>query len=451
MPNNIAYFTLSMWPLVTLFLLKKQGVGLGSLTSLLAAYMFLPAGFSINYPGLPGLDKFTMTTLTIMIYAMVTKKKFILENYIQVIPRKIGKIGPFLFANIKTKHDISGATAFKIQYAFLYFVPFLIGYKYFSSELSHVKLLKYFAVAVFIYSFFALYEIRMSPQLHMDLYGYFPHSWIQQKREGGFRAVVFMGHGLLVAMFIVIGVGCWSALRKTNNKIFKYKHMYGLYLCAFTLLLMKTLGALLLGLLAYIAINNLKPNQQLLISVLLAGIFLTYPISSAIGVFPHQEIYDIAKNIDEDRAQSLKYRFDNESLLLAHANEKPFTGWGGWARNRVYDEQTGQDLTIIDGYWIIVLGKYGWIGFLSCFMFVAMPIIESYRRRKVLTEHSEQVQRLLAAHALILSLILIDQIPNSSMINNSLYWLFAGSLLGRVRVLSNESQYLKLKERSINK
>lgn len=48
---------------------------------------------------------------------MVTKKTFILENSIPVIPRKIGKIGPFLFANIKTKHDISGATAFKIQYA----------------------------------------------------------------------------------------------------------------------------------------------------------------------------------------------------------------------------------------------------------------------------------------------------------------------------------------------
>jgi phosphoribosyl 1,2-cyclic phosphodiesterase len=48
---------------------------------------------------------------------MMTKRTCILDNNITLIPKTIGYIGPFRYTNIKIKHDISGATAFKIQYA----------------------------------------------------------------------------------------------------------------------------------------------------------------------------------------------------------------------------------------------------------------------------------------------------------------------------------------------
>lgn len=48
---------------------------------------------------------------------MMTKRTCILDNNIPLIPKTIGQIGPFRYTNIRTKHDISGATAFKIQYA----------------------------------------------------------------------------------------------------------------------------------------------------------------------------------------------------------------------------------------------------------------------------------------------------------------------------------------------
>jgi phosphoribosyl 1,2-cyclic phosphodiesterase len=47
---------------------------------------------------------------------MVTKRSCILENSIPLLPKTIGEIGPFRYVNIRTKHDISGATAYKIQY-----------------------------------------------------------------------------------------------------------------------------------------------------------------------------------------------------------------------------------------------------------------------------------------------------------------------------------------------
>lgn len=57
---------------------------------------------------------------------------------------------------------------------------------------------RFLVIAGLIYTVPMLYEIRMSPQLHTIFYGYFPHSFGQQARGGGFRPVVFMGHGLLV-------------------------------------------------------------------------------------------------------------------------------------------------------------------------------------------------------------------------------------------------------------
>ena len=44
-------------------------------------------------------------------------------------------------------------------------------------------------------------------------------------------------------------------------------------------------------------------------------------------------------------------RLASQSFLLEHALKKPFFGWGGWARNRVYDTVTrGEITTATDGY-----------------------------------------------------------------------------------------------------
>ncbi|BDZ74639.1 hypothetical protein GCM10025856_23580 [Methylophaga marina] len=83
---------------------------------------------------------------------------------------------------------------------------------------------------------------------------------------------------------------------------------------------------------------------------------------------------------------------------------------GGWARSRVFDPETGKDISVTDGYWIIILGKYGWVGFLSTFLFMILPIWTSFRNQKLLRGQDMSVQRSVAAHTLILSIILIDQL-----------------------------------------
>ncbi|WP_284450645.1 hypothetical protein [Methylophaga thalassica] len=443
MPNSFAYLVLFSWPLIVVYLLNRFNIGFGTLFTLLGAYMFLPANMSIDLPGLPNLDKFSITTITI-IFVMLLKRlplgikslpsiyKFILAVFF---------LAPFLTAITNSERYLhlpalslyDGLTSSLVS--FLYFFPFLIGVRYFRTEDSHIKLFKYFALAALVYSAFALYEIRMSPQLHSMIYGYFPHSWRQQYRAGGFRAVVFMGHGLLVAMFLALGVAFWTAMKKAGNQVFRYSTNFGLAIVFITLVFMKSYAAFVYGLFAYGAIRFLPQKQQFRIAFIFAVIFISYPLLSATGLFPHKELISFAEEFSVDRAGSLNYRFENENALLAHANQKPLFGWGGWGRNRIFDIETGEDISVTDGYWIIILGTSGWVGFLSKFLFFFLPLWLVYKKQSKMNFKSDSDRVLLAAMALIVSLILLDQLPNSSLSNNSLYWLLAGSLLGRAQEL----------------
>ncbi|WP_417498669.1 hypothetical protein [Methylophaga sp.] len=448
MPNSFAYFVLFTWPIVVLYLLNRFKVGNGSLLALLSAYMFLPANMTVDLPVLPPLDKFSITTLTIIAVFIIKK----IPIGINSLPKAykcllaVFLIAPFFTAlsNAERYLHMPGLTLYdgltRSIVSFLYFFPFLIGVKYFRQQEAHIKLFQYFALAALVYSFFALYEIRMSPNLHSTIYGYFPHSWRQQYRDGGFRAVVFMGHGLLVAMFLALGLAFWVAMKKAGLKVFRYSSLVPIAIIVVTLIFMKTYSAFIYGMFIYIAIIFFTKNQQILASLLIGLLFVTYPITSSVGLFPHEELVSFAKDFSADRAGSLNYRFENENILLDHANDKPLFGWGGWGRNRVFDPLTGEDISVTDGYWIIILGISGWVGFLSKFLFIFLPIWFVFKNYKKMSFHCESAKVLLPAHTLIISIILLDQLPNSSLVDNSLYWLLAGSLLGRAEELKSESK-----------
>lgn len=435
---------LLLWPVFVLLLLIKKGIAKGSLISLLLAYMFLPAGRTIDLPAIPPLDKFSVTTITIIIFFLSRGKplglRYLPMGYKWLMV--VFFVVPFLttITNSDSYFHISGLSYYDGLTSsiinFLYFFPFLIGYKFFSAEAEQIVLLKFLAISGLIYSVFTLYEIRMSPQLHSTVYGYFPHSWLQQKRAGGFRAVVFMGHGLLVAMFLVIGFTSWLTLKKAGISVLKNNaNILGLIVLFITVALSKTYSALLYGLFSYFCLSYLSTRLNLFAMMLLAVLFLTYPLTSSLGVFPHRQLVELANDVSAERAESLNYRFENENILLDHALDKPLFGWGGWGRNRVFDPSTGEDITTTDGYWVIVIGKFGWVGFLTTFIFVIAPLISLYRMRNRAKSLESRTMIIFCGHGLITALLLIDQIPNSSLQDNSLYWLVIGSFFARVLAL----------------
>lgn len=444
MGNSVAFFSLIAWPFLAIFSIKKYGFHLGVLLSIFGSYMLLPAGYEINLPGIPALNKGTVTVVSLSLYMILSGKDFGISklNIWLKIFLFIFVISPFLTAlnNQEQYLHLPGVTLYdglsQSVANLLIIFPFFIALKYFRSYNDHILLFKFFAISVILYSILILYEIRMSPQLHTMLYGYFPHSFEQQVRAGGYRSVVFVGHGLLIAFLVSIALMVTVSLYKVKDKIIWGNILIWIIFLLFVLVLSKSYAALIFGFAASLLILFFSAKFSTLISLILVLLFISYPALMTINMFPHEGIVDFASIFDVNRAQSLAFRFYNEEFLLSHASEKPFLGWGSWGRNRVYDLDTFQDLSVTDGRWIIVLGTRGWLGFIAEHFFIVLSIVSAavvIGKRSIAT--NKEIN-LLSAHALIVSFILIDQLPNTSI--SYFYWFFIGALYGRVDQISTD-------------
>jgi len=272
----------------------------------------------------------------------------------------------------------------------------------------------------------------MSPQLHTWVYGFFPRDFVHQMRSGGFRSVVFLGHGLLVAMFVAMTLGASTILLKQKIKIFRISPWLLTIYFIVVLLLSKTVGAFLLGFLLFVAITWMPVNVIKRVSMLLVFIVLLYPLLSIFDFFPHQQLIQIATDFDPERGQSLGFRFMHENLLLEHAQQKMFFGWGGWGRNRLEESVT-------DGYWIIIYGQYGLFGFLSLFGLLAVSVWKATKTCRLVKDKNNL--HVLLSHALIVSVIMVDQLPNASLTA----WMFflVGALSGRANAIFSEGKVIK--------
>ena len=458
--NALAYIILLLWPLISIRLYQKKTIQEATLWVLLGGFMLLPVLTEVDFPLIPPLGKHSMPVLSVIIGCWFIKGKSI--NYfkhtglLKILSLSI-LVLPFITAELNTDrivmggmvlpalthHDALSAVINKI----LFMSPFFIGLQFYKSYQDQLLMFKVLVLAGLCYTIPILYETRMSPQLHSIFYGYFPHSWVQQRRAGGFRAVVFMGHGLLVAFFIACVLTATSALWKVGEKVHRFSLGKMRYYLLVVLVLCKSMAALMYGVFTFVMICIMPYKMQFRAAIFLACLSILYPTLSIIKVFPHQQLGELASSyLGPERAQSLVYRFDNEHRLVEHARKRFFFGWGGWGRNKVYDEDTGENLTVTDGRWIIVFGKSGWLGFIAEFFIMALSIFRAKIAATLIKD--KQQQTLLAAHALIVGILMIDQLPNSSLA--PWLWLLVGILLGRSEAIITESKKLAKKVNPYN-
>ena len=128
--------------------------------------------------------------------------------------------------------------------------------------------------------------------------------------------------------------------------------------------------------------------------------------------------------------QSLKFRFDNEDQLLDRAWQRFLFGWGRFGRNRVYDDDSGRDVSVTDGRWIITMGQFGFIGFLAEFGLLALAVVRAASARQVRRDDGRS-RSCWPRLALIVAINVVDLLPNASL--SPWTWLLAGALLGRAR------------------
>jgi hypothetical protein len=167
------------------------------------------------------------------------------------------------------------------------------------------------------------------------------------------------------------------------------------------------------------------------VAVLFVLLALLYPTLRKYELVPLDRLVDAAESVSADRAESLAYRFENEQILLQHAHEQPWFGWGGWGRNLVHDPQTGKTETITDGRWIIVVGMFGAVGFVAEFGLLAAPVLLLGAR--IRRAPAELIGAGGGTLAVILAITMIDMLINAPLV--PYVWMIAGALLGQAELL----------------
>ena len=420
------------WLPIVVFLFRWLPPRRAVLIAFLGGFLFLPQ-HAYQIPILPNYERITATCygviIGILLFDIDRLRNFKL-GWID-LPMIIWCLCPFATSISNDLGSYDGLLAMLEQTAG-WGLPYLIGRMYFNS----LDGLRELAVGMFIggliYIPFCFYETVMSPQLHRMLYGFHQHNFGQSVRYDGYRPMVFLQHGLMVGSWMMSSglIGIWLWRSKTIESIMGIPMKWLVMAQCVMVVMVKSTGAWVLMALGAMTLFISKWTRVAILVWLLILAVPPYLYFSASGDLDTEEVTAfIAENINPDRAQSLKFRFDNEEPLAAKARERWVFGWGGWARAAIYSKYDGSQQSVSDSLWIVAYGAYGTVGLVSimaALLFPSIGFLISYPA----THWSNKRLAPVAVIMVILVLYTLDNLLNDMRI--ALYILGMGGISGLV-------------------
>jgi len=423
--NALTYVALIGWMPAVLLIFATMPRR-APVVAFVAGWLFLPVA-SLSITGLPDYTKASATALAVLLGMLLFDRGRLVGLRFRWfdMPMIVWCLTPFA-SSLSNGLGVYDGLSSVLNQSVIWGLPYFLGRAYFS-ELDGLRELAIgVAVGGLIYIPLCLYEVRMSPQLHTMVYGYYPHSggFSQVKRFGGYRPVVFMIHGLAVGMWMcgaaLVGYWLWASgsIRRMAGVPFGAL-LVGLLV---TVVLCKSSGALVLLAVGIVILEVVRKTASKLLIWALVLVAPVYIGARTTNLWTGDSAVELADKLGSDRASSLSFRFRNEDILVAKARSQPVFGWGGWGRNRVYDEE-GKDLSVTDGLWVIALGKFGLVGLTSITAATLLPLILLAARSQASAWRSAR-QAPAVALAMLLCLYMIDNLMNDMV--NPVYTLAIG-------------------------
>jgi hypothetical protein len=418
------------WIPIVKAIFKRFDPRLAVAIAFVAGWQFLPVA-ALKVKGIPSYSKVTATCMVILYWARkFDKDRFSNFSFKPLdLPMLIWSIAPF-FSSVFNDLGLYDGLSQVMYQSITWWVPYYIGRVYFN-DADGIKLL---GMAIFIgaiaYIPFCWFELIMSPQLHRLTYGFHQHNFLQTLRDGGgFRPMVYMDHGLMTAtwMGLALFIGAWLLYTgDLPGKILSVPTRLLFLALAGTFLMMKSYGSIFLIFLGFLFVflSNKMKNIWLIVLLLIAPPLYVYTRTTGIWDGTNLSGF-VAEKFSPTRAQSLQFRFDNETILIKKAMEGTVFGWGGYGRSRVYDD-TGKDITIADGLWIITLGQNGIFGLLALMLAVQTPVI-LYISRSDPARWNEKNRGAPTVMIVFLATYMIDSLLNAMI--NPVYMVFSGGIV----------------------
>jgi hypothetical protein len=416
------------WIAVVLALFSALPARRAVIISFIGAWLFLPQG-AIALQGLPDLTRITVTSFSVLLGVLLFDAGRLVQyrpSWVD-LPMVVWCVCPLASSVTNGLGAYDGFSTI-LQRLATWGAPYLIGRMYFNTLPALRELAVGILIGGLIYVPLCLLEVRLSPQLHRWVYGQRHFDFSQTYRWGGYRPTVFMQHGLMVALWMISATlaAAWLWMSGSLKRLYNVpiSALFGALLI--TSILCKSAGALmlLLGSVGVLfATRYVRTPALILLLVMVPPLYVTV---RARGMWDGQRLVELAARVNEKRAASLEGRFENETMLVEKAFDKPLFGWGTWGRWRIRDDMD-RDITTADSLWIISLGQTGLVGLSSLLAVLLLPVLLLMRRVPV--RHWVQPATGGAAVLAVLLLVyLFDSLLNAML--NPIFVLAAGGISG---------------------
>jgi len=396
------------------------------IAAFIGGWLFLPQA-GIPIPGFPDLDKISATAMGAVLGVVLFDGRRLAHFRfswvdIPMVVWCVCNVPSAVTNELGWWEGCSGA----LRDVFTWGIPYFIGRLYFSDLSALRELAIGFFLGGIVYVPFVAYELKMSPHLHEMVYGFHPSNFLMTIRFGGYRPMVFMQHGLMLAMWMVSAtlIGVWLWHTGAVRVLFNIPIWAWVAVQTVITVMCKSTGALFLLALGLGALFINKSARSTALLVFVMSLTPVYMLVRAQGWWDGKQLIDVALMINQERADSIAGRLENEDILIAKASEKPVWGWGGWGRWRVYDSR-GNDITVSDGYWVIARGEKGMVGLASLTAIALVPFVLLLRRVPARDWANPAVAGA-SSLAMLLMLYSIDNLFNAML--NPIYMLAAGGL-----------------------
>ncbi|MHC4823540.1 MAG: hypothetical protein ACYTEP_05930, partial [Planctomycetota bacterium] len=313
-PSFLAYMVMALFPLVGLtydaILPRHKAI----LATLLTGFLFLPS-ISIDLGGAIYWNRNTAPVLVALLGVLFRDVRRFADTRFRWfdLPMLTWCLVPFassVTAGFGAYDGFSQAFYQSLQWG----GPYLLGRLHFRTKEQLYDLARLLFLGGLIYLPLCIFEVRMSPMLHNLLYGFHQHDFVQTVRGSFYRPMVFLQHGLMVAMWIgmttylgwvLTSVGAGARILNLSPRIWPP-------IMALTLVMMQSLGAvLLLAMVGAITLFS-KATQGKTLLLVLALLPAAWSVARSTGALPSGAVIGVAKVIADDRQDSLVFRLDAE-------------------------------------------------------------------------------------------------------------------------------------------
>ncbi len=452
-PAAYVYAILFLWVPISALLFATMPTVRAVVYVMVGGTLILPELAAVDPPILPAIDKHGLSALCALTGLVLTNPKRVWAAKpfgwwdLPFLFLIIGNIGTastnpdqFIFGGKPswtgepwptiTLPGLTVREAFPLSMSDIVYLwaPYFVARACFRTREDVAELLRAFVTSGMIYAGLMAVEIVLSPQIHRWTYGYHATSFSHAVRGSGFKPNVYLAGGLAAAMYGFVVVLASAAAHRAKLPTGAIPAMGTLLAMLVVLSLSRNVAVVVYLAFAVPCALALRGKTLATIAKVLLLLFISFPYLRASKIAPTDDLVQFAAKYNAERADSLKFRFDNEDALLEKAMERPYFGWGTYGRNRIYDEDSGRDLSVTDGEWMIHFGVRGAIGYIGWALLLVMPVFAATRPMKRGMPPPDQI--LLGTLALTLAVHTLDLLPNASF--NRFIYILAGTVAGLV-------------------